>query len=1664
MFQNYLRLSIAFIFFINIFTPSLLQAQRYSKRGEKRELPTGSLPTSVSRRKYQENHIIHQDNTRVKSSFSSNRNIPQKNSLQRETLSFHHDRSIDKTLDPQNTSTPQIASEIDSSYISVTNRPSHIHREQRTSPIEHQFKRKKSFAETYDLYFEYGGGGRITDLRNNASRDVHLMVLWDPRLFPAEEKILTHAGARNYYNKLTNPSEFSEVICNDSRLIWSAIKILRRRAEEAANYDRDQFTGKPLSFAEKQKRYQQDLWLISETAGGGAWTDGPITPRENMKDALGRPLTSEKDIVKEMFINDDLDIGWIKSFLSGERDPRFLEYRKYFIDEHAMPGFVKKWFEGYLEEINNDSFDPLDPRHYRASDIITRYFYRDSSKTQTAEAALYFMDLLDLKEYKSLTQEEQDIVHQEFLEVEEILKQRLYSINGKTWEDVNARGAIRLALWNLYKFYYLTGMKETSGMEAPLDELLEGMGIGFSYYKHTGFSYPNEYYKPEEIFPLAAKGSYGDQLCREAIEDAKSVDGTDAYHTALEYATLLLMQAKGNILPLMRYVDQAKWKTDLTDPVVQDSAVVLQTAASQAYYDPFKLSLFICALRILSAPNEFSMRTRISAVEHAFSLYRTQDIPALADTPAAEEEVVNGEEEETNTPNGLRKQLEKDKDFFLEMIGKLYCHMLGYYKSNDSFGLDSDNFAKLVSALSEMYIYLYTPGGAVLHSTGSSAFDNNMDNENLWCEWGIHRKILENKKVDELEEFVGSFVLEAGLWIVGGWAVGAIFKGAGIVVRSTWGALKSTPKAAGAFSTARKGRKLTAAVIEYKKAYRYNNYVRNASKNSQIVQSYTRRAAAGRPSMGTGTKGAKVTAQNTPRTASAPASQTQPAEKALFTETTTSTATAENATPITTKAVTKKSQLIYSDWNPFKKPKQLTALTRTEYLPYQQQARVWNLTDESISLFNTKRGIVNYDVLRKMRGVDQFGNTRKFFQPLPTSRTWAFNPIVAHQELDVMTKYIQNGGIKDLNLWGLSKQGELLQLTQNTDKTLRFSRVFIADKGFTNLALKNPTTFMDLASYPAIPTRGIIAEVNKFGAEDIAFNFLQKGYGLSGKTFLTQVLKPKAPQLLAQTFSPKRLLTAEWNYIKHSWEPTLQWFGFWEVGNIFAAYPMQRAQEKAQEKLQENAKKPYFATFDEANDWAKASEEYQKFLEKTSWTAPSIHLANDLLDNNTNHNYFLPGIAHLVGNTIDYVDIWPLNEGGKYLKIVAGTEFSDEHKKRMSSLFEHSAWENNISTNRIKRSYKKQVKTLYKQALESIDKDLSADEQKELRDLAEKYHEDLLKAIEKPETLNNTVKITEKFYENRSLLIHKSNLEDFMEAASPFANQSAVKDLTDRLNTSIQDITSLMAANGPMSEEEREEKLNQFSDLTYDATFILSGANWKSAIDSLSLDPNDHAVFTDYIDTFVKEETKGINTIDKDVIEKKRESLKKGIFSVDFLLSQKKMLELLRWRTIYIPSFEKQEEFWNLIEEQLDQIEILLKNPNNLTDDKKAEIENAFLELQREIDNALYTIPAAEEDPLLTWRKDAQDEINSVRIWVNKEISSWKNRDAIKGAMDALYLFTQEVNAIIEKEGISIEGKNIQIKAAYAELQKTLRVNLYIEQTSEELLPESETDLNTQAY
>ncbi len=1566
MFQNYLRLSIAFIFFINIFTPSLLQAQQAPDRA----------------------------------------------------------RRVIRMKDTQISGLPKITS------------------------------RSRQLREQVE-----------TKLEGISDRDLDLLMIADPQqlyelVFLRRLSRVNLSLAEALLEQVVDEYASGKLDLTNTKRIWKAITI--------------------KEILDKLDEGERAYWAKRTYKRDATYVAPPLIFTRPLPEPRGMEEVSP---LEALYNADNLHIGWIKYFLSGEKkfllqnfayDWNDLHYfysikppkivskldpilERYIHVRPERPDFLRAWYKYFVAAPAKDFSG------YELALLSHFAVERKNSLEEVAETAIYFTDLLDPEEFASFEGEEREFIIQEFLEVEEILKKRLYSINGKTWEDVNARGAIRLALWNLYKFYYLTGMKETSGMEAPLDELLEGMQIGWSYYKHDTFTFPKEYYQPAKVFPLAAEGSFGDKLCKEAIEDAKSVDGTDAYHTALEYATLLLMQAKGNILPLMRYVDQAKWKTNLTDPVVQDSAVVLQTAASQAYYDPFKLSLFICALRILSAPNEFSMRTRISAVEHAFSLYQTNDIPALADTPAAEEEVVDGEEE-TNTSNGLKKQLEKDKDFFLEMIGKLYCYMLGYYKSNDSFGLDSDNFAKLVSALSKMYIHVYTPGGAVLHSTGSSAFDNNMDNENLWCKFGSHINILKNKEVDELEEFVGSFLLEAGLWIVGGWVVNTIFKGAGIVLRSSWSALRSTPKAAGAFSTARKGRKFRAAVIEYKKAYRYDNYVRNASKNSQIVQSYTRRAAAGRPSMGTGTKGAKVTAQNTPRTVSAPATQTQPAEKALFTEATTSTATAENATTITTEAVTKKSQLIYSDLNPFKKPKQLTALTRTEYLPHHQQARVLNLTDESISLFNTERGIRNYDVLRKMRGVDQFGNTRKFFQPLPTFRTWAFNPIVAHQELDVMTKYIQNGGIKDLNLWGLSKQGELLQLTQNTDKTLRFSRVFIADKGFTNLALKNPTTFMDLASYPAIPTRGIIAEVNKFGAENIAFNFLQKGYGLSGKTFLTQVLKPKAPQLLAQTFSPKRLLTAEWNYIKHSWEPTLLWFGGWEVGNIFAAYPMQRAQEKAQEKLQENAKKPYLATFDEANDWAKASEEYQAFLEKTSWTAPSIHLANDLLDNNTNHNYFLPGIAHLVGNTIDSVDIWPLNEGGKYLKIVAGTEFSDEDKKRISSQFEHSAWENHISTNRIKRSYRKQVKTLYKQALESIDKDLSAKEQKELRNLAEKYHEDLLKAIEKPETLNDTVKITEKFYENRSLLIHKLNLEDFMEAASHFANQSAVKDLTDRLNTSIQDITSLMAANGSMSEEEREEKLNQFNDLAYDATFILSGANWKSAIESHSLDPNDHAVFTDYIDTFVKEETKGINTIDMDVIEKKRESLEKGIFSVNFLLSQKKMLDLLRWRTIYIPSFEKQEEFSNLIEEQLDQIEILLKNPNNLTDDKKAEIENAFLELQREIDNALYTIPAAEEDPLLTWRKDAQDEINSVRILVNKEISSWKNRDAIKGAMDALYLFTQEANAIIEKEGISIEEKNIQIEAAYAELQKTLRENLYIEQTSEELLPESETDLNTQAY
>ena len=64
---------------------------------------------------------------------------------------------------------------------------------------------------------------------------------------------------------------------------------------------------------------------------------------------------------------------------------------------------------------------------------------------------------------------------------------------------------------------------------------------------------------------------------------------------------------------------------------------------------------------------------------------------------------------------------------------------------------------------------------------------------------------------------------------------------------------------------------------------------------------------------------------------------------------------------------------------------------------------------------------------------------------------------------------------------------------------------------------------------------------------------------------------------------------------------------------------------------------------------------------------------------------------------------------------------------------------------------------------------------------------------------------------------------------------------------------------------------------------------------------------------------------------------------------------------------------------------------------------------------------------------------------------------------EALHLFEQETNAIVDGEA-TIEEKNIQINESFAKLQNSLNENLAIKEATEELLPPSEVELNTQAY
>ena len=1627
MFQHYLRLFLAFVFFINIFTPSLLQAQQATD-GKRRRI----LSTSTSRQELElmrrDYYSLPQDNTRVDTSIQ----LRPINTIKNPGLPLVTDGSISS----------------------------------RRQYISQRLENKVN--------------ERISDEGLNRLESMDPLALYEMHALPGRNTFLQTEKA--LLEQVEAEHESGKLDLTNTERIWKATKTAKilNLLEEG----RQEYSAKTA--------VKRDNTYVAPPAIFTRPWNGPQRTKE--------PL-------QELYTDNNLHIGWIKYFLSGEEKfflqniaykwsdwnyfysttPKIVSKYNHFSERYdhirdIQPDFLNAWFKyfttGPAKEITKYETDLL------------RYFVveRKHSLEEVAEAAIYFTDLLDPQEFASFAGEEREFIIQEFLEVEEILKKRLYSIKGKNWEDVNARGALRLALWNLYKFYYQTGIKETSGMEAPLEELLKGMQIRYSYYKHTAFSFPKEHYQPAKVFPLAAEGSFGDKLCKEAIEEAKSVDGNqEVYHTALQYATILLMQAKGNILPLMRYVDQNKESVDLTSPVVSDSAVVLQTAANEAYQDPFKLALFIGALRILSAPFEFSMRTRLSAVEHASLLYgntphKKQSIPALDDK--------------------IKAQLEKDKAYFAEMTGKLYCFMLSTYKRNDSFELDSDNFATLVTSLNSTYYDFYYPDGPIIQATGSpSILPKNMDNERTYCHPYYHVKVLENKKIDEIEEGIAMFVVDAALWIVGGWVIGALFKGASIVIRSSWVALKATPKALGAVNTVRKGRKIQAAVIEYKKAYRYSNYMRNVAKNSTVTQTYTRANTAARTAQGAST------AQQSSRAATTVTAQggkgattiTSQGAKGAGTATSASAGASSAASGSaagtvgreTTRAVTQKSQLIYSDWNPFRNPKQLTNLTRTEYRPFTNEPLTWRLTDESLALFNAERGIRNYDILRKMRGVDQFGNTMKFFEPLPASRLFSFNPTIAQRELGVMSQYIQSGGLKELNIWGLTESGKLVPVVDGPWAKMMgnplITRVFAADQGFAKLALNNPTSFIRLAASPNKPAVGLISELSfPFSSESIALSFLRKGYGLSGKNLFTKALLPT---------SWKTLPMAEWNYIKSSWKPTLKFFGAWEVGDIIAEPLITQWQEKTLLSLTNKAMTPYSGIFDEAGKWGQALTEFN--YKNGSIPTASAHFASDLADNNKDPEYLFPLLAGGVGTGLDYVDVWkdiPLIgnmtdwigkslmslgqgissvPGGEYLslpfiltslpfqgaeplKMMGGIEFPQEAKDMLREQTKHQAWKTRTDTNKIKRSYRKMADTMYENATQLISENVSEDRQKYFKSLTDEYRRNLTEAVKKPETANDIVPITEKFNQNFWLRSHEVNFIELKNLAKENLNTKLRKPVLTKIDQGMKAIDTIRQEDSILSEAEKEEKEKQLAGIYSNTVLALREQMYISQIME-EIENANQAYYIKFVQSSFAKVSQNIQPEKfDDYFQHLETNLANGFSILEFWVYYKKAFVTMQSQARELGN----EELWGEIEQVLGKVEEYLNDPKPLTAEQQIEINNAYYTLYSKLEKSL-------EQNISLWEKGILEDIGSIGTKALAYIGSWQNKEAIKEGKAAIETFVQQATAVVKGEGL-VSDKNEQLKqlleGLYARLEGIYKEKELQQETKEELLPSSNTDLHTQAY
>ena len=1586
-------------------------------------------------------------------------------------------------------------------------------------------------------------------------------------------------------------------------LVLKALEVLEER-------DRTQFSrdteGRPLTSVELRERaIHEDMKRMYNV---------PTTQELHAMATANKPLP--KSPIEEMFISGALHIGWIQYFLDPTPSKLYrllLEnphHRKYFFPtDAAIPEVARPWFKDFWQKVEAGKKPFFMPREIF---ILEKLRKESSEKKDIAEVATYFSFLLDPEELANLSAEDKNIIREEYSIVEDLLKARLKDITGQGSLSISARGSIRLALWELYKFYYLTSLKPTSGMKASFKEITEGMHLlPKSMLKGspgiTGV-FPEEYYN-DLVFPLAAKGSFGDELCQDALNDVKKTAEeawpSNQYYVALEYATTLLMQAKGNILPLMNYVDQNKSSTDLTSSVVSESNYVLQIAATYAYQNPFKAALFISTLRILSNPSYFSMRTNLPALDYAFMLYKSLYLPNQFPMPLFQ----------NPASDGIKEQLKREQIYFAGSIGVLYCYMLYNYDDKDSFQLDSSNFASTVGNLSSMYVNMRQDmmGSSLVYATGSNPFPN-MHPRYKSCKFNSHIEILNLKEGRERAMEFLSYGVELATWVYGGWIIGALFKVPAFVVKSSWTLLKTTPTAIKAMNSVRKGRKMTAAVIEYKKAYRFQNYVRNAIKSGPIQQTYTRGAT-------TAVQGAAKATDGASKATSAAGKTAQQGAKAAEGATTAAEEVVEEGAKGITKQVTKNRHLRYSEMNLFQEPKQLVSMTRSVSVPHGGQGSILSLTDESIALFNAEGGIRNYDVLRKMRGVDQFGNTTRFFQPLSNARQWAlYNPIIAEQELKATVKAIENGALKGLNLLGITTDGGVVFLYPRIPAAGNpgISRLFLASDDLAFLAFDDIASFTKHALSPTAPTKGILAELTPnlmsptqkamaigtaplFTPESVAKDLLARGYrvyGNSGMDYFTKVWLPS---------SWKALPWWEWQIGKASFPRAFRFMNRMHIGNQLLKPYVEGQQQQALDDMDQEAKAPYDDVFSEAEKWGKAVEDasglkpeplpeelqYDKML-----SAQRPHLVDDLRDNNRESHYYFPAIFNTVGMGLEHVDFWrdipvvgdltdwvgesclslsqgmienvpgggyialPIMftgmglKGGEGFKRMGGTAFSQKDKDALAAQYGYRALSERIAINKIKANYRKSADALYNIQLEGFQSgNISADKKPYFEPLLEKYHQDLLISAQKPETANDSVKITEQLGRNFQMTDLKINLEQYKQIVQKDYTPEQAKPILAIVDKTIQEIDALMKNPDSMTPEEQEAALKAWNEdylravlIRYrilieelknkiKATFppehlsVLSGMAEKDLqeVNALIENPSSKTaeelsaamddwntlwiriVVMDYKLHFKNMKNQLLTNYHPLAIQESIAELDEAMQEMDaFIKNPNSMTEeeqtasFSKWQEIYnayqwimnpqtvavekeeaansdkgddveyykeqiealqskaknLPTKKKQKEVSKQINAVLAQIEELLQSPENITDQILADLSDSYHSLETFVNESM---KVTDEDNIVQWEEKTREAFNQRRSQENTKISTWSNKTSLAKAAKVLATAKKEIFGIIAGKG-TIQEKEAQIAEAYRKMELGMQEAAALETPADELLPDSETDLNTQAY